>query len=297
MRSSAWSRKTKARAGAWQKPSLFVLAGAGLLLLGMLTGFYLFFPAEALRQRVIQEVETRTGAEIQIGQMALYPLLTLDASQISFDVTGLPQPMQIEQLSLAPQWSTLLSSDPGVQLQAQLMSGLVNAEVLRTGMINATATGLRFDLPLQKPMAMNITGKLDQTTVNAATHLDPETKTQLSLQLSDVRISNLAFFKEDSPGIALGAIVLEVNGQGRAMKINALTAKGGDFNISGEGTLFIGRTPATSRINLSLQIKAADSAHPTLVSLLELSAPPDANGDHRLRVNGTIATPTIEPVK
>ena len=297
MRSSAWSRKTKRRAAAWQKPGLFVLAGAGLLLLGMLTGFYLFFPAEALRQRVIQEVETRTGAEIQIGQMALYPLLTLDASQISFDVTGLPQPMQIEQLSLAPQWSTLLSSDPGVQLQAQLMNGLVNAEVLRTGMINAMATGLRFDLPLQKPMAMNITGKLDQTTVNAATHLDPETKTQLSLQLSDVRISNLAFFKEDSPGIALGEIVLEVNGQGRAMKINALTAKGGDFNISGEGTLFIGRTSATSRINLSLQIKAADSAHPTLVSLLELSAPPDANGDHHLRVTGTLTTPTIDPVK
>lgn len=297
MRSSAWSQKTKGRDAAWQRPSLFVLAGAGLLLLGMLTGFYLFFPAEALRQRFIQEIETRTGAEVQIGQMALYPLLTLDASQITFGVTGLPQPMQIEQLSLAPKWSTLLSSDPGVQLQAQLMSGLVNAEVLRTGMINATATGLRFNLPLQKPMAMNITGKLDQTTVNAAARLDPETKTQLSLQLSDVSIGNLAFFKEDSPGIALGEIVLEVNGQGRAMKINALTAKGGDFNISGEGTLFIGRTSATSRINLSLQIKAADSAHPTLVSLLELSAPPDANGEHRLRVTGTLTAPTIDPFK
>ena len=297
MRSSTWPQKTKARDAARQRPSLFVLAGAGLLLLGMLTGFYLFFPAEALRQRVIQEIETRTGAEVQIGQMALYPLLTLDASQVSFGVPGLPHPMQVEQLSLAPQWSTLLSSDPGVQLQAQLMSGLVNAEVLRTGMINAMATGLRFDLPLQKPLAMNITGKLDKTTVNAATRLDPETKTQLSLQLSDVSIGNLAFFKEDSPGIALGEIVLEVNGQGRAMKINALTAKGGDFNISGEGTLFIGRTSATSRINLSLQIKAADSAHPTLVSLLELSAPPDANGEHHLRVTGTLVTPTINPVK
>jgi len=297
MRSSAWSQKTKGRDSTWQRPSLFVLAGAGLLLLGMLTGFYLFFPVEALRQRVIQEIETRTGAEVQIGQMALYPLLTLDASQISFGLTGLPQPMQIKQLSLAPQWSTLLSSDPGVKLQAQLMGGLVNAEVLGAGMINAMATGLRFDLPLQKPMAMNITGKLDQTTVNAATRLDPETKTQLSLQLSDVSIGNLAFFKEDSPGIALGEIVLKVNGQGRAMKINALTAKGGDFSIRGEGTLFIGRTSATSRINLSLQIKAADSAHPTLVSLLELSAPPDANGEHQLRVTGTLAAPTIDPVK
>lgn len=297
MRSSAWPQKTKTRDGTWQRPSLFVLAGAGLLLLGMLTGFYLFFPAEALRQRVIQEVETMTGTEIQIGKMALYPLLTLDASQVSFGVTGLPHPMQIEQLSLAPQWSTLLSGDPGVKLQARLMNGLVNAEVLRTGMIKAMATGLRFDLPLQKPMAMNITGKLDQSTVNAATRLDPETKTQLSLQLSDVSISSLDFFKEDGSGIALNEIVLEVRGQGRAMKINALTAKGGDFNINGEGTLFIGRTSATSRINLSLRIKTADSAHPTLVSLLELSAPPDASGNHHLRVTGTVAAPNIVAVK
>ena len=130
MRSSTWSQKPKARTAAWQSPGLFVLAGAGLLLLGMLTGFYLFFPAEALRQRVIQEIETRTGAEVQIGQIALYPLLTLDASQISFGLTGLPQPMQIEQLSLAPQWSTLLSSDTGVQLQAQFMGGLRRSETI-----------------------------------------------------------------------------------------------------------------------------------------------------------------------
>ena len=206
-------------------------------------------------------------------------------------------PLKIERLSLAPQWSTLLSSDPGVRFQAQLMNGDVTAEILKSGLISAIAKGLRFDLPLQKPIVMTITGNLGEAKIDAATRLDPETKTQLYLQLSDFSISNLDFLKEGSPDVSLGNIIIKSTGQGRVMKIDTLSAKGGDFSANGEGTLFIGRTAATSRINLSLNIKAEGSAHSTLVSLLDLSGPPDANGDYRLRVTGTLAAPTIGPVK
>ncbi len=60
------TRRTKMPIAAWQRPSLFLLTGAGLLLLGMLAGVYLFFPADALKQRITQEIRTRTGAEVQI---------------------------------------------------------------------------------------------------------------------------------------------------------------------------------------------------------------------------------------
>jgi len=274
-----------------------LLVGTCLFLLGLTVGIYLFFPTEALQQRIIQEIKARTGTDVQIEQVSLYPPLSLCARLFNVVTTVLPVPLKIDQLRVSPKWSTLLSSDPGVQFQAQLMNGDATAEILKSGVINATATGLRFELPLQKPMIMTISGNLGQATVNAATRLAPETKTQLSLQLSDVRISHLDFFKEDSPGVALGAIFIEGKGQGRAMKINALSVTGGDFNINGEGTLLIGRTSATSRMNLSLNIKPAGSALPALVSLLELTAPPDANGDHRLRLTGTLAAPTIAAVQ
>ncbi len=294
MSSPGGTHKSKAPVSSWQRSSLFLLTGAGLLLLGMLAGFYLFFPAEALKQRITQELLTRTGTEVQLRQVSLYPLLSLDADQVRIDLPQLPRPLEIEQLSLSPLWSTLLSSNPGVQLQAELMSGTLTGEILKSGLIRAMATGLRFDLPLQKPMAMNITGTLNQANLEAATRLDPETKTAISLLLSDVRISGLDIFKADSPGISFGETTLEVDGQGRAMKIKTLSARGGDLDIKGDGTLLIGRTSATSRIKLELQVRPGPNADPAIASLLELAGKQGPEGFYSLKVSGTLAKPMLK---
>lgn len=293
MSSSERARSRGKSVSRWQRPSLFLLAGCGLLLLGMLTGFYLFFPAEALKQRITQEIMTRTGTKVQIRQVSLYPLLSLDADQVTIDLPDLPHPLQIEQLSLSPLWSTVLSSNPGVQLQAEFMHGTLAGELLKSGMISAMATGLSFDLPMQKPMALNITGTLNQANLDAATRLEPETKTVLSLQLSDVRVSGMDIFKTDTSGIDLGEVSLEVDGQGRAMKVKTLSAKGGDLDVSGEGTLLIGRTSASSRIKLALQVRAGANADPSIASMLELAGKPGPDGRYSLNLGGTLAKPTI----
>ena len=97
MSSPGGAHKSKAPVSRWQRSGLFLPTGAGLLLLGMLAGFYLFFPAEALKQRITQELMTRTGTEVQIRQVSLYPLLSLDADQVKIDQPQLPRPLLIEQ--------------------------------------------------------------------------------------------------------------------------------------------------------------------------------------------------------
>jgi hypothetical protein len=62
----------------------------------------LFFPEEMLKQRIIQEIGTSTRVEVQIDQVSLYPLLTLDANRVSLEISGLPQTLEIEQLSVTP---------------------------------------------------------------------------------------------------------------------------------------------------------------------------------------------------
>ena len=285
--------KAKRSTSSWQRSSFFLFTGAGLLLLGLLTGFYLFFPTEALKQRMTQEITARTGAEVKIRQLSLYPPLNLDADQVQIDLADLPRALEIEQLSLSPLWSTLLSNNPGVQLQAELMSGTVSGEILRNGRTSAVASGLRFDLPLQKPMTMNISGTLDQASIEAAKRLDPETKTDIALQLSDVRVSGLDIFKADSPGIALGDIILEVAGQGRAMKISTLSIRGSDLEGRGLGTLFVGRTAATSRISFELQLRPGPQADPSIASLLELSGKQDQDGFYSLKLGGTLSKPSL----
>ena len=295
MRFPAWSRMKKTPTSALQRPSLFLLAGAGLFLLGTLAGLYLFFPAEALRQRIVQEIGTRTGMDVQIEQLALYPLLTLDANKIKLGVTGLPRLLDIEQLRIAPQWSTLLSGDPGVQLQGRIMDGTFTSGLQKGGAVSARAMGLNFDLPVQEPIPFNIVGTLNEATFDSSIGLSPETKTGLSLQLDAVSILGLEFLKADSKGLSLGEIALEVEGQGRALRINSLTAKGGDLEVDGDGTLQIGRTAATSRIKLALHVRPAPNADPDVAALLQLAGEPDADGRFSLQLTGSLANPILKP--
>lgn len=274
--------------------SLWLLAGAGLFLLGLLVGLYLFFPVEVLKQRIIQEVATRTGAQLQIEQLTLYPLLTLDAKQVKFDLAGLPQELEVERLSISPQWSTLLSGDPGAQLHANIMSGAITGGLQKSGAFSAKAAGLRFDIPLQKPLHMNITGTLTESILDSALHLGPEIKSQLSLRLIDVRILGLEILKAGGPGLTLGAITLEMDGQGQALRINSLTATGGDLEVTGEGTLLFGRSLSTSRIKLALQISTGPNADPTITSLLQIAGEADKDGRYPVRLSGTLANPILK---
>lgn len=274
--------------------SLWLLAGVGLFLLGLLIGLYLFFPVEVLKQRIIQEVATRTGAQLQIEQLSLYPLLTLDAERVNVVMTGLPQALEIERLSIAPQWSTLLTGDPGAQLHVNLMNGAITGRMQKSGALSVEAAGLRFDLPLQKPMPMNITGTLSEAILDSFLHLSPENKSQMSLQLNDVRILGLEILKAGGSGIALGEITLEVEGQGQSLRIKSLTAKGGDLEVTGEGTLLFGRSLSTSRIKLALQISTGPNADPTITSLLELAGEADTDGRYSVRLSGTLANPVLK---
>jgi type II secretion system protein N len=291
-------RKARGPVTSWRKSSFFLLAGAGLLLLGMLTGFYLFFPAETLRQRIIQEVEARAGVavqSVQIEQVSLYPLLTLDARGIELGLTGLPHPLPIEALSIAPQWSTLFSADPGVLVQGSLMNGTITAGLIRSGAIKARATGLRFDLPIQKPLPFNVTGTLTEAAFDGGSRLDTETETHLLLRMTDVNVLGLELLKTDGRGLVLGEIALEAEGQGRSMKVKTLSAKGGDLEVKGDGTLLIGRTASTSRIKFALQVRPSPTADAFIASLLELAGKPGPDGFYSLNFSGTLDKTILKP--
>ena len=280
---------------AIQRPGLFLLAGTVLLLLGVLIGIHLFFPAETLRKRIIQEVGRRTQARLEIAEVSLYPLLTVAANRISVDIVGLPEPLEIEQLTIAPLWSTLLSGDPGVQLQGSAMNGSITADLQRGGSITAEAAGLRFALPVQRPLPFTIAGTLSDASLASSMQLTEATKTLLSLRLSSVRVLGLELFQADTTGFSLGEVTLELDGEGRAMRIKTLNAKGGDLDILGHGTLLVGKTSATSHIKLELQVQPGPTADPGIASLLQLAGKPGPDGRYPLQLTGTLAKPFLKP--
>jgi type II secretion system protein N len=291
-----WKKnKAKINVAFWQRPSIFLLIGIVLMLLGLMAGVYLFFPAETLKQRIIQEAEKQPGVELHIEQLTFIPLLNLSARGLMLGLKGLPQPLPIDELSIAPLWSTLLTDNPGLQLQGHLMNGSITAGVLKSGAISAAASGLRFNLPLQQPLPLTIKGTLNDADIEAATRLDSGTKTSMLLHLSDVSIHGLELLKADGGSLVLGNLTLETEGQGRSIRVKTMSARGGDFIVNGDGTLLIGRTAASSRIKLELQVSPGPNADPSLASLLELAGAKDGEGRHLLQLTGTLAKPLLKP--
>jgi type II secretion system protein N len=276
------------------RPSLFLFGGAGLFLLSLLVGIYLFFPNETLKHRIIQEVATRTRAELQIESARFLPVMTLDLSGLSISGAGLPVPLDIDELAFSPQWTSLVTGDPGVAMKVRCLSGEITAGFRHSGTVIAQAKGLQFDLPFQQPMPFQVAGILDEADIRTATRLDRETVTQVTLQVTSARLLGLDLGATETSGINLGEITLELTGEGRSMQVKSLVAKGGDFEISGNGILLIGRTAESSRIRLAFQIKPGQNADPSLTSLLELAGKPDPNGIYPLQLTGTIAKPLLK---
>jgi hypothetical protein len=115
------------------------------------------------------------------------------------------------------------------------------------------------------------------------------------LRLADVNVLGLELLKADGSRLALGEITLQVEGQGRSMKVKTLSAKGGDLDVSGNGTLLIGLTASTSRIKFTLQVRSSPTADAFIASLLELAGKPGPDGFYSIKVSGTLDKPILKP--
>ena len=291
---SAGESSPRARATTRGRSAGFVLICVALFLVSVLAGFYLFFPNNALRERVVHESASRADLTVTMDSLSLSPIFTLKAGGLAIRHEDLPVPVAIDQLTLAPEWTSLLSGDPGVSIEASVMGGAVSSIITKSGEVTAQGENVRLDLPIEEPFPLQVNGQLSRLNFSGGTRLDTETSSELAMQLTDVQVIGLEMLNANGGRLPLGEITLNVEGQGRAMKVTTLSAEGGAFDVSGSGTVLIGRTAASSRLNLSLQVKPTAQADPSLVSLLELSGQPSDNGAYTLRLSGTPTRPVLQ---
>ncbi|MEJ2491174.1 MAG: type II secretion system protein GspN [Desulfuromonadales bacterium] len=291
---SAGSSSARGQSAKRGRRAGFVLACLVLFLVSALAGFYLFFPGNTLKERIVHEAASRADLTVMMDSLSLSPILTLKATGLAIRHEDLPVPVGIDQLTLAPEWTTLLSGDPGISIDASIMGGTISSVVTRSGAVTAQGADVRLDLPLQEPFPLRVGGQLSRLDFSGGTRLDTDTASELSVRLTDVEVLGLEGLNAEGTSLSLGEITLNVEGLGRAMKVNTLTAQDGAFDVSGSGTVLIGRTASSSRLNLSLQVKPTAKADPSLVSLLELSGQPGDDGAYTLRLSGTPTRPVLQ---
>ncbi|MGQ0793698.1 MAG: type II secretion system protein GspN [Deltaproteobacteria bacterium] len=107
--------------------------------------FYAAFPTDALKHRIVREIELISGARAEIKSLTLYPFFSIGIEELNIYKTDTP--VTVEQLNLSPSLARLIFSDSVViPFSARLLGGEAEGEVsynLRTGRVEKAASTLR----------------------------------------------------------------------------------------------------------------------------------------------------------
>jgi type II secretion system protein N len=275
-----------------------VLLALVVLLLFFALGFRLFFPVDALRQRLEGEMSRRSGAQIEMQRLSLGLPLSLELQKIRIENRRPPLPaFDVDSVELTPGWLSLVSGDPGVEVRAELYDGELLLSLARSGHFALDLDALRLDrLPavplLETPVRLS--GALSGQAQASEPPLRNRADTTIELRIDNAAVTGLEPLGVASGKLALGNVQAKGKLQGRRLNIETLKAVGGDLGLDGEGNLLIGSDSARTRLNLQITLRPGTGLDPMLRDLLSLSgAKPASDGSYRFRLGGSLARPVM----
>lgn len=260
-------------------------------LLFFIIGLMAFFPGDAVRIRLQQELAAAVKKPVELGKTTLSLPLQLHTTTLAIDPLG-PVPFSAEDLTVSPAWTSLFSTTPAAELSATALGGQMHATLNLAGELDFSAQALHWqgglpDLPsltLQAALReINLTG-----TVANAFQLN-----QLRATLDSLSLSGLSKLGAATDSLVLGEVFVQLHQEGQQLMIDQLENRGGDLTIQASGTVSVGPTPQRTRLALDIKLIPQPSSDPGLLSLLQLVSPADQNGHFSLQIKGTLAQPSI----
>lgn len=273
--------------------ALYLAVGVGIFLICLLLSFYMTFPDQILRQRLVHELESRSPIRADLKEATLQPIMTVVGQGLSVRMPGQQQTLfQVDNFSVGPQWLKLLSGDPGLTGEIGVSAGELSFSWQASGQLAASARSLPLDIPLATNPATRFSGELESAEIITSAPLQDVTESRFDLDFNQVSLKGLEALTANADGLLLGKVSLQISGQGNSFSVTRLETSGGDLVASGSGTLMlVSANPQHSRINLNLSVRAGNQADPTLTSLLQLVGSQQADGRRKIRLTGTLAKP------
>lgn len=256
--------------------------------------FWVFFPAEVLQQRLVQEISRETGLRMHGERAAM--LMPLG---IKFDLTLYPDqpgmtPLAVDDLRLTPLWTSLLSLNQAVQLKGSIAQGDVSARVWRNGNLNLSLHDLSL-LDLQEPdLPYRLGGALNLRLIGDEL-LSPGAQGggRFNADIRDILVLGLERIGLPTD-VSMGLLQMNGHFSESRVSIEQLVATGGALELSGGGTLLIGATPEQTRINLNVRLHPTRQTPDNIRDLLMLTGiRPGADGSYTLQIGGTAARPLM----
>lgn len=272
------------------------IAAPLLLLFCLVVSFFLFFPTQALKDRIELEAGSAGPVVLEMGDLGLRFPPTLRASDIRVVFKApRPQTVDIDTATVSPLWSTLVGGNPGFAFRTDLMEGELDGDYRRSGETHVEAHGIVLDraLPLTGDLQLRLMARLNQGELSAVLPPRDDSASHVDLAFSQVRLAGLEAFGLTRDVLNAGDISLQASGTGRSLKIERATATGGDIELSATGTLFLAYPVDRSRLNLQVTIRPAASLDSQSRDLLQMLIKPEKDGTSRLRIVGTLARPRV----
>ncbi|MBW6508636.1 MAG: type II secretion system protein GspN [Desulfuromonadales bacterium] len=256
--------------------------------------FWVFFPAEVLQQRLVQQISRETGLRMH-GEQAtmLMPL------GIKFDLTIYPDqpgmiPLVVDDLRLTPLWTSLLTLNQAVHLKGFIAQGDVSARVWRNGNVNVSLQDLSL-LDLQESdLSYRLGGALNLRLIGEEL-LSPGAQGggRFNADIRDALVLGLERIGLPAD-VSLGQLQINGHFSESRVSVEQLVASGGVLELSGGGTLLIGATPEQTRINLNVRLHPTRQTPENIRDLLMLTGiRPGADGSYTLQIGGTVARPLM----
>lgn len=273
----------------------YLLWGALGFCLTFLLGFVWFFPIDRLTGLLEQQVADRSQIELQISGPGWSFPPGLAARRVV--VSGAPlqgETLKLSQLRITPLWGSLLSGNLGASMTGKFFSGQLAAVLHQGGEVELQLQGAVLkDQKLSPQLSVLLSGDGAKVDFHGTLPIGRNNRSNGELELDHIQLSGMTALGSAKETLSLGKLELTTELQGTTVNINKLSCNGGDLQLTGSGSLILGNSPRTSRINLNLTLSPAATLDSSLRDLLGLLGKPEADGSIKLRLLGSLAAPQL----
>lgn len=264
-----------------------------LFVVSAFLSFWLFFPAEVLQRRLVQDLAQHSGLGLrgEHAAMRFPPALEFDL-YVYPEIQALAD-LKVDNLRVSPVWNSLLTDSPAVDLKGGIADGAFTAVVGRKGQLDLNTRHIAL-LPLQEAQnTYRLAGFLQGHFQGEGLTAEMNGQGRFTVEISEAQVLGLQ--KIGLPHkLDIGLLQAEGKFSQRRVSLEKVVATEGALELSGGGTLLVGETAETTRLNLNFRLHPNQSTPESLRDLIKLSGVrPTADGSYLLRVGGTLAKPVI----
>ncbi len=266
-----------------------------LFIISACLSFGVFFPADVLQQRLLQEVSQKTGLKLygRNAEMVFPPGFRMDLT-VFHDIPELVE-VEFTGLRISPVWSSLFSGRPEVSLSGKIAGGDIDLDAGQNGHINLDLEDVTLG-PLQRPdLPYRVDGKLSGNLDCQNISAEMTGRGVFSFFLKNMQVTGAALTMLGLPkSISAGELHLTGKFDQRRISLEQVLLVGGDLELSGGGNILIGETAEQTRLNLNIRLHPTSTTPDNFREFLKMTGlRPTVDGSYLLRVGGTVAKPLI----